>query len=52
MPRKARYTKGTRVEPPSQQPPTAPPASSPSADDDWLIPLPSSNGGVSAAAPL
>ncbi|RYQ86283.1 hypothetical protein Ahy_B10g105955 [Arachis hypogaea] len=41
MPRKARYTKGTRVEPPSQQPPTAPPASSPSADDDWLIPLPS-----------
>ncbi|RYQ92900.1 hypothetical protein Ahy_B09g099141 [Arachis hypogaea] len=45
-------TKGTRVEPPRQQPPTAPPASSPSADDDWLIPLLPSNGGVSAAAPL
>ncbi|RYR31542.1 hypothetical protein Ahy_B01g056345 [Arachis hypogaea] len=39
MPRKACYTKGTRVEPPRQQPPTAPLAFSPSADDDWLIPL-------------
>ncbi|RYR04170.1 hypothetical protein Ahy_B06g083759 [Arachis hypogaea] len=52
MPRKARFKKGTRVEPPHQQPPAAPSVSSPSDDDDWLIPPPPSNGGVSAAAIL
>ncbi|RYR75651.1 hypothetical protein Ahy_A01g000226 isoform A [Arachis hypogaea] len=52
MPRKARFKKGTRVEPPHQQPPVAPHVSSPSDDDDWLIPPPPSNGGVSAAALL
>ncbi|KAL4294155.1 hypothetical protein AHAS_Ahas18G0199800 [Arachis hypogaea] len=52
MSRKARYTKGTTVEPPRQQAPIAPPASSPFADDDWLILLPPSNGGVSTTAPL
>ncbi|KAL4299336.1 hypothetical protein AHAS_Ahas17G0090700 [Arachis hypogaea] len=52
MPRKTRFKKGTRVEPLRQQPPAAPPVSSPSDDDDWLIPLPPSNGGVSAAAIL
>ncbi|XP_020992478.2 uncharacterized protein LOC110278568 [Arachis duranensis] len=40
MPRKARFKKGTRVEPLRQQPPATPPVSSPSDDDDWLIPLP------------
>ncbi|RYQ85322.1 hypothetical protein Ahy_B10g104854 [Arachis hypogaea] len=52
MPRKARFKKGTRAEPPRQQPLAAPPVSSPSDDDDWLIPPPPSNGGVSTAAPL
>ncbi|KAL4321876.1 hypothetical protein AHAS_Ahas14G0154300 [Arachis hypogaea] len=52
MPRKARFKKGTRVEPPRQQPPAAPPVSSPSDDNNWLIPPPPSNGGVSAAALL
>ncbi|XP_072074030.1 uncharacterized protein [Arachis hypogaea] len=52
MTRKAHYTKGTRVVPPRQQPLTAPLTTSPSTDDDWPIPLPPSNGGVSASAPL
>ncbi|QHO23642.1 uncharacterized protein DS421_12g365290 [Arachis hypogaea] len=55
MPKKARYTKRTRVQIPCQHPPIAPHASSPPTNDNWLIPSSrplSPNGGVSAAAPL